>query len=549
MKIYNRFKDKLEIRLKCFRFLKELESNLHLIGDGYLIKRKVMPYSIFLTSLKDLETELHQLDTYLEKKKYLYESHRTHAVCLAHVTIWNILHLIRPKNLKYAYRLATAYEKARMPYDAERLYKTIVKNAKSKESIATNSYFKLARLSWLSNKYDYAIECLDRNRDKKSEHQRLLWLSDNCVRNGIKLLENGGFETGGMVILGGLLENGLEMTTAKKIVAIYRLAAGDDSADDIFNDRTMPINNKRRTCKPIILSGFGWSGTGAVFDYLKGFSNIGLLFNGRENGFWSGNIGLHDLYLSFKNNHKSTKKLLHFLAYYCFGHSSPWRNYKKSKNIGGLWNNVDESRRTPFLSSLYEFVKIITVGNSSTLDLWRGFSCSLMDYFIEPEKDYVLLNNCIASEKVESIKFFEEPIVIVVWRNPYDAYISKKMALPGINLEEIHFAKQLQRRVEKYTKTKKELVKESWFWMDIWFEEFVLNQLKREEMIQILSLDLHENNTKGFDPQFSEKNINIGARFSQKQLYENLHNKIKDAKDLNDSLNLCSKYYNLDSIC
>ena len=131
-----------------------------------------------------------------------------------------------------------------------------------------------------------------------------------------------------------------------------------------------------------------------------------------------------------------------------------------------------------------------------------------MRLFVKQRDGCVLLSNCIPSDSIAGIRMFHSPAVISSWRDPGDAYASKKAAFPENTLDLDGWRQQLMSRISRYLEGKKEVVGYARLWMDLSFEEFVRSNELRQELLR--HLGLNDGQMKPiFDPSVSAKNIGI----------------------------------------
>jgi hypothetical protein len=301
---------------------------------------------------------------------------------------------------------------------------------------------------------------------------------------------------------------------AEGVAAIYLKAACRASLDTLH--AAMPADDPaerstRHGPIPIILSGFGWSGSGAVADFLKGYPQVADIFSGREMGLWTGKYGLDRLYAHFASRGFNRRLLLEFLTRHCFGHSFLGDN-KRTKSLGGMWHWLGEPQRWMLLDALGKWLESIEEWQKnpahSLLEAFQGLSSRLLRLLTGEETAFVLLSNCIPSDAIAGIRMFEAPAVIVSWRDPGDAYASKMAAFPDTALEFDGWKVQLMARINRYLAGKREVAEYARLWMDVSFEEFVQDDRLRQQLSALLNLDGQPMKST-FDPAISARNVGI----------------------------------------
>jgi hypothetical protein len=267
----------------------------------------------------------------------------------------------------------------------------------------------------------------------------------------------------------------------------------------------------RQEVRPIILSGFGWSGSGAVADFLMGHPHVSDIFCGREMGLWTGKYGLDRLYEHFTARGFNRRLLLEFLTRHCFGHRFIGHS-KGTKSLGGLWAMLDEPQRWMLLSALATWLEAIHAWQDDSdyplLEAFQSLTSSVLGLLAGRETTRTLLSNCVPSNAISGVRMFRNPAVIVSWRDPGDAYASKIAAFPDNSLDFGGWKHQLTSRIKQYLVGKKEVAKFAAVWLDVSFEEFVRDERQRESLLKRLALDGEEMGST-FDASVSAKNIGI----------------------------------------
>jgi hypothetical protein len=427
---------------------------------------------------------------------------------------WEIVHVVGKCEERVAYEFACACLRANRTRTAETILEVLSMSDNRTSDYVVSAKRRTARLAWKAGNHETAIMNLRSVRGRAARNQYRDWVGLMTIRNGLLLGERGDEESARAVLMGGLLASGMNRSAAQEVTAIYlkatcRTSVKAQHAVTPLEGTSVPSLIQGPT--PIIISGFGWSGSGAVTDYLKGHPQVADVFSGREVGLWTGKYGLDRIYAHFTSIGFSRRLLLEFLTRHCFGHMF-LANSKGTKSLGGLWNWIDEGQQGLLLEALAEWLEALQRWQKNPvnplLGTFQNFSSRLLRLLVKEESACVLLSNCVPSDAIVAIRMFEAPAVIVSWRDPGDAYASKKAAFPDNSLEFLGWKEQLMRRINNYLSGKKSVADNAKLWIDLSFEEFVQSEQLRQQLL--ILLDLHgQPMDSSFDPTISARNIGI----------------------------------------
>jgi hypothetical protein len=439
-----------------------------------------------------------------------YRDNRKRMVAYA----WEIAYIVQKDNERVAYKFASACLRANRTRTAHGLLETLASSENGTSKYVVSAKRRLARLAWKAGDLEAAVKALRSLRGRAARTQYRTWLGLLTVRNGLLLGESGDAASARAVLTGGLLASGMHHAIAEGVAAIYLKAACKAPLDSLH--AAMPKDglaehSTRHGPVPIIICGFGWSGSGAVSDFLKGYPQVADIFSGREMGLWTGKFGLDRLYAHFASRGFNRRLLLEFLPRHCFGHSF-LGDSKRTKSLGGMWHWLGEPQRWMLLDALGKWLESIEEWRRdpqhSLLEAFQGLSSSLLRLLTDEQTDFVLLSNCIPSDAIAGIRMFEAPAVIVSWRDPGDAYASKMAAFPDTSLEFDGWKVQLMARINRYLAGKREVAEYARLWLDVSFEEFVQSDRLREQLPTLLNLEGQPVEST-FDPAMSARNIGI----------------------------------------
>lgn len=463
-----------------------------------------------------------------------YRDNRKRAIAHA----WEIAYLVDNDDERIAYEFALACLRAHRSKMAQDILEDLAKSENKNSKYVNSAKRRIARLAWKKGDIDIAVMTQRAVRGRSAKLQNRNWIGISTVRNGLLLGESGDVESAKTVLMGGLMASGMDRDLAPGVTAIYLKGACWEPLDALHSSmQSIYVSDAADKGKPmpIVLSGFGWSGSGAVADFLKGHPRVNDIFSGREIGLWTGRFGLDRLYLHFASKGFNRRLLLEFLTRHCFGHVF-LAHSRGTKSYGGLWSKLNESQHWEFLGALGRWLEALQNWNQDPanpiLEPFQDFSTDLLRLFVKQSDGCVLLSNCIPSDSIAGIRMFRSPVIISSWRDPGDAYASKMSAFPDNTLDFAGWRKQLMSRIDRYLAGKREVAGYARLWVDLSFEEFVQSSKLRQELL--CHLKLHDEQMKStFDPSISAKNIGIlSATSGQTKLaWDELASDVRKARE------------------
>jgi hypothetical protein len=495
------------------------------------------PLELCRAPLRDVALQAEKFANAVSKVREDYESHYRDNRKRVIADAWEIAYIIESDEERIAYAFACACLRSNRSKLARSLLEQLAHIENSSSKFVVSARRRVARHAWKTGDIETAVKMLRGIRGRAAKNQYRNWLGVATVRNGLLLAESGARESAGDVLLGGMLATGMDRGFASGIKAIYLKAACGGSLNEFH--AVLPATAISKVpvtagLTPVILAGFGWSGSGAVADFLKGHPKVDDVFAGRELGWWNAKYGLDRLYAHFATRGYNRRLLLEFLTRHCFGHNF-LADSRGTKSHGGIWSLLDETQRWRFLAALADWLQALQDWHKDAslpvLSAFQDLSMQLLRLLASEDASCVLLSNCIPSDAIAGVRMFKQPAVIVSWRDPGDAFASKAAAFPDIALELPRWQKQLVSRINNYLKDKREVASYARFWADLSFEEFVQSEALRNRLLR--SLNLH-NETMGatFDPSVSARNIGIlrGFPAQEKSAWSRLASDVKKAK-------------------
>lgn len=275
---------------------------------------------------------------------------------------------------------------------------------------------------------------------------------------------------------------------------------------------------------PIFCSGFGWSGSGAVFDYLSDYSpdafsisthvEIRLLRSGR--------YGLPKLLRTIDSTAEKKRAALREFLLKGFlglpdGTELPLevRQIADKSVVGSLRANTDAEFYRKLDHELSIFMEVYLAADSVSFEVREAFNrvfSVMMAPFQAIEQKSLLLNNAILAKQPEAATFFEGMRMVGVMRDPRDIYTTR-VVQAGWSHSVEKFIEVLVTglaRFSSYSATRSNSVRL------IRFEEFVLNESIRSGLLEWLGAGNAIRTGQLFNAEQSARNIGIYREFPDK---------------------------------
>ncbi len=327
-----------------------------------------------------------------------------------------------------------------------------------------------------------------------------------------------------------------------------------ESIREIFSKKiylNKPIKENSSSIKIISLSGFGYSGTGAINDFLRDTNYCLDVLEGRELDFLKYEFSMCSLYkksLSKKIN-LSEDDLYKFFFNHILGLPYPnGANFDEINNrlvgskaiLKAILRLPCDRYRIDLVKDISLFIKQIFYIpiNGNYKNQLEIISKNLINNFGKyykskyPEKKYIILNNWIPASNIKMVNLLPKKTkLIVCTRNGLDSYYSWANECPRIKFNTklliipflfLYYLRHIDYK-KNYKLIPKEISKKINF---IYFEDFILKTLNKNGKLFFLNLFGLEINDdfkfNKFNPFESKRNINIFKKNTRNKLFRYL---------------------------
>ena len=309
--------------------------------------------------------------------------------------------------------------------------------------------------------------------------------------------------------------------------------------DPYLNYRKYSVKNASDDpAKLVFASGFGWSGSGAVVDFLRGHEGSRLGGCGRELALFRGTTGFPSLTSIFDGVRGTVdaQTFMEFLLgpavlglYLPEVNTTGWRDRSLFKA------NHDDAKndRSALMRACHDLIR--RIGDVTGGDPQRAhdqvmcglalFASHAMRGLESNDSQCTIFSNCIFGFNIRNMVFFPGTINIMVRRDPRDQFVARYYEGPKDDVLSVDaFIDLLQKRYHELERAVNALELHDRI-MDIKFEDFVLDASVREKILH----DLHiipakQSGAAAFDASASSKNIGIYKDFPDQDAIRKIAN-------------------------
>lgn len=294
----------------------------------------------------------------------------------------------------------------------------------------------------------------------------------------------------------------------------------------------------------IVTSGMGWSGSGAITDYLREYSNVLPILG--EVGILEEANGFAYFVRNIENKEQIFAHAIKFFFVNLLGcyeikdlsFYKPMRSAYKliNKNI----NIENYSRQIMSISSTLSDIIRASSGESYNTDyietLLRTLSAKLLSLVTldVPSDNIPLIDNCIHIQHIDLLDYISNIKIICSNRDPRAIYVSRTKENPGFIRNPNSFVqeqKKIRQKIDLHLKNLKHNTLKNVYLVN--FEDFVPSKQYRENLALNLGLDLNdwEQSELYFKPNESIKNVNNFTNLQDDSLIKDIQFIEKELKD------------------
>lgn len=273
------------------------------------------------------------------------------------------------------------------------------------------------------------------------------------------------------------------------------------------------------TIKKVIVSGTGWSGSGAVYDYLREFDDI-VPIRG-ETPYIEGSKSLRTIYEMLLDDRKLREQLLAFYYYALLGYG-----YYESHNDFKLFRlarrKLFSREQDTYIQRVLGWCTLASSLYAAPIEERERLFIELADYTVNnfsigtpiPAGKQALLDNVVHIGNAECINFLSDTSLLCTFRDPRSNYVAL-IREAGHFIEDVEtYIRNLEKKIVRGYRAIQSAVEycrandRSNSVEVIQFEEFVLSETSRRNLIAKLCLSAEGHSKHAyFRPWESARNV------------------------------------------
>lgn len=364
--------------------------------------------------------------------------------------------------------------------------------------------------------YQKARSVIGRNPDVKVRNAFWNGCTDNeslVFNDSLAELSAGNFESARGFFLTGanlVFKSQKEIDLWMQSFDVIALALDNKSLPDIYIEH--------KSVKKIIVSGKGWSGSGAVFDYFTEFGNVADVKG--ESQLIENQFGLRNIIAKSSEKTIFTSAVLDFFFYCVLGYATmrgpeSFKSFRQAREIIGSEMSLHYAMEVCGVSHLIAACLVCDpcLFQRKLKQLVNHVIDRLVVGTVADESEFVLLDNAIHISALDIVEWIDNLSIFCTLRDPRSNYVALLREFPGFDksckeyiAQEINLFPRLITIIETQMKKSSETAHRKVF--KVQFEEFVLSESYRQSLALAVGLDLSGQKTHSrFKPWASVRNI------------------------------------------
>ena len=320
----------------------------------------------------------------------------------------------------------------------------------------------------------------------------------------------------------------------------YYELIGDSTDEAIIPKKNslLSIESEPQAVKKILVSGMGWSGSGAMLYFLRDFETVGL-YGVEEDKFINGTPSLKTLRGTVDDLIKFNDEMIDFFWFTLFG-------FAKYKSASELCSTRTAIKRTfsnhsiEYALAVNQFLKEIysTIQEDSFSKLkFDSISSKFINSVLQPAltrkqpDESILLNNVIDIQNISLCSMLDNFNILCSFRDPRAQFVSMMEGNPHYKEPLIcsMFIRTYRNIRDKFLLDLKELKIQEPYIHSVQFEEFVLDEEYRNSITERIGLDLTcHRGYIFFDPKVSEKNIYNYKKYRNQKIIQKIETELSE---------------------
>lgn len=288
-----------------------------------------------------------------------------------------------------------------------------------------------------------------------------------------------------------------------------------------FAGRPPPRLPQKRSIKKVIVSGLGWSGSGAVYDYLREFDGVMPILG--ETPYIEGNSSLQAIHESLDDERRLKERTLDFFFHALMGHGH-FRYENDFKLFKQARSKLCQNEHEKHVTSLEGWCALATAVCAANGQARRDIFADLADHTINqfsigrelPPGKIALLDNVVHIVNADAcLPFLRDTTLLCVFRDPRSNYVALVREAPYFGKSAESYVHERKRRLPRCVLAAEAAATLADRCSDrtveiIRFEEFVLSDGFRVALALDLGLDpKSQRRFSHFKPWESMRNVEL----------------------------------------
>ena len=283
--------------------------------------------------------------------------------------------------------------------------------------------------------------------------------------------------------------------------------------------------------KKIFISGMGWSGSGAVFDYLKEYNAFYSVE--KEFSHLSRGVSIKTV-LDNINKNDFQNKIIDLFKYTLFSTGVPETGEEARAVLNNIFikeNYAGSYAENNYLllNNLYWLSNKKNSNEYNIKEIVTNYLDSIINSLVTDDKNFVLLNNVVTIQDLLFLNYIEDHYTLCSVRDPRATYVSKSLEKRRSDIDVNDFINEYRSKRKHFEKIIGENLIKTGTVVEVQFEEFVLSEELRKKVYRKLDdSDSIQNKYLFFKPWKSEKNIDIYKHFSYQHRIKEIEEKLPE---------------------
>lgn len=290
-----------------------------------------------------------------------------------------------------------------------------------------------------------------------------------------------------------------------------------------------------RSPRCLFLSGFGWSGSGALFDYLRQAETVATPFGNAEIWAFERNWSAKKLLDVVRDDPTTVRRaLVSFIFQSVLGVSAPMATDPARIGRQSILHFAGRAAAPAVADAgLALFDRGMAAGARYGLkpleEALRRFFDEVIDAQVGAGQ-VAMMSNCITAANVDLLRLVGDGVALVVTRDPRDQFVSQYYEYKNRqNLSCETFIRKIRSRRSRFVRAKRALAGKGVV-EQVQFEEFVLSKRYRDDLLERVGVapDSIPADGPGYRPEDSIKNVGLYRSFPRSADIKRIEDELGD---------------------